>query len=265
MVCILGMGSCGNKQEVKKKFNLDVVNKNVFSQVSKNSQKVSAVNTNIASINISIGNAMRCPITTLQTINSSTTAESGMIISEMSKVKSNVTNDVTQAAMDELNAHSGWFSTTENKQKTETEVKMAIKNITERTFSSENIQSVVSKAFNLSGSNLHIENCTESPVDMTQDITSAVASTAMMDNLLQNIVEDTTLNKIVQDLNTKATAKTDGPVDAFSSFFSNNKWLMFLCAAVSVVFLIVVLYIALSPAGQEAISQAPQAAAKGAR
>ena len=265
MVCILGMGSCGNTQEVKKKFNMDVVTKNVFSQVSKNAQKVSAVNTNISSINIRIGTALRCPITTLQTINASTTSEAGMIITEMSKVTSNVTNDITQAAMDELNAHSGWFSTTENKQKTETEVKMALKNITERTFSSENIQNVVSKAFNLEKANLYIENCTESPIDMTQDITSAVSASAMMDNLIENIVHDETLNKIVQDLNTKATAKTDGPIDAVGGFFSNNKWLMFLCAAVSVVFLIVVLYIALSPAGQEAIAQAPQAAAKGAR
>ena len=261
MVCILGMGSCGNKQEVKKKFNIDVITKNVFSQVSKNSQKVSATNTNIAAMNIKIGTANKCPITTLQTIESSTTAEASMIITEMSKVASNVSNDLQQAAMDELNAKGGWFSTTENKQKTETEVKTAIKNITERTFSSENVQNIVAKAFNIEGANLYIEHCTESPIDMTQDITSAVAATAMMDNLVENIIKDETLNKIVQDLNTKATATTEGPIDAISGFFKNNKWLTLVCGIVCCVFLIVVLYIALSPGGQEAIAAAPQAAA----
>jgi len=261
MVCIFGMGSCGNKQEVKKKFKLDVVNKNVFSQVSKNAQKVSATNTNIATLSIEIGIAENCPISTLQEISATTTSDAQMIIKEMSTVKSNVANDLTQSAMDELNAHSGWFSTTENKQNTETEVKMAVKNIVERTFSSENIQNVVSTAFNVENGKLKIGHCMSSPVDMKQDITSAVSATAMMDSLLKNIVDDATLNKIAQDLSTKATAKTDGPIDAVSGFFSNNKWLVFVCGIVSCVLLIVILYIALSPGGQEAIASAPQAAA----
>jgi len=261
MVCIFGMGTCGNKQEVKKKFKLDVVNQNIFSQVSKNSQKVSATNVNVANLDIEIGYAENCQITTLQTINATTTSDAKMIVQEMSKVTSSVTNDLTQSAMDELDAHSGWFSTTENKQKTETDVKMAVRNIVERTFKSENIQDVVSKSFNLENGKLKIGYCSSSPVDMKQDITSAVAATAMMDTLLKNIVDDATLNKIAQDLNTKAKAKTDGPIDAVAGFFSNNKWLVFVCGIVSCVLLIVILYIALSPGGQEAIASAPQAAA----
>ena len=264
MVCILGMGDCGSTQEIKKKFNIDVLNKNISSQVSTNSQKVSASSTQAASLTIEIENVNEgCPVNVLQSIDATVISDVTQVVENISKMESDVVTKLQQAAADDLKAVGGFFATTKNRQSVEEEMNQAIKNIVQRTFKSENIQKAAANSISIASGKITIKNC-NAPITANQDIVTETIVTAMMDTLVNNIAKDKTLNDIVQEANTKADVESSGFFEAIGNAFAKNTRLFLIIGAILCVALIVILLVALSPGGQEAIATAPQAAAAAA-
>lgn len=264
MVCILGMGDCGNKQEIKKKFNIDVLNKNISSQVSTNSQKVSASSTQVASLTIEIENVNEgCPVDVAQSIDATTVSDVSQVVENISKMESEVVNKLQQAASDDLKATGGFFATTKNRQSVEEEMNQSIKNIVQRTFKSENVQEVSANSISVATGKITIKNC-NAPIKASQDIVTETVVNAVMDNLVENIANDTTLNEIVQKANTKAEAEAAGFFESIGNAFAKNTRLFLIIAAVVCLALVIIAIIAMSPGGQKALEQAPQAAASGA-
>ena len=253
MVCILGMGDCGSRQEVKKKFNMEAVNENIYSQSSKNSQKVSATSTNIAQFTIEIENMNEgCPVDVAQSISSETISDATQVIENISTMTNEVTTQLQQAASEELEAVGGFFTTTKNRQSVETEMNQAIKNVVKRTFEVENLQQAAANSINVAEGKVIIKNC-NAPIDVSQDLVSSTIATAVIDSLTDNLIKDEQLNKIVQDANTKAEASSKGLTDFFTG---DAMWVWISLSIVLCVLLVVVMKVALSPGGQEGMKAA---------
>lgn len=264
MVCILGMGDCGTKQEIKKKFKIDVLNKNISSQVSTNSQKVSASSSQFASLTIEIENVNEgCPVNVLQSIDAKVVSDVTQVVENISNMEAEVTNKLQQAASDDLKAVGGFFATTKNRQSVQEDMNQSIKNIVQRTFKSENVQQVSANSISVASGKITIKNC-NAPINATQDIVAETLVSAVMDNLVENISNDTTLNDIVQKANTKAEAESAGFFESIGNAFAKNTKLFVIIAIVIFLALVTLAVIALSPGGQKAIEQAPQAASSGA-
>jgi len=254
MVCILGMGNCGTTTEVKNKFNMSMVQQNIFEQTSKNSQKVSASATAAATFKIEIENVNAgCPVNIIQTVKAETISKVEQVLESMTQVISNVTTDIQNAAATELENTKGWLALSGgDRTSLQNDMNTALENITKRTFSSENVQTVGASAVSIANGILTIKNC-NAPINVQQDVVAQSVAEAMIESLTENIVNDTQLNKIVAEMNTKVENTQRGPFESIGSMIGDAWWLIAVVGCLVCILLIVLLKVALSPAGQKAI------------
>lgn len=254
MVCILGMGDCGTTTEVKNKFNMSMVQKNIFEQTSKNSQKVSASATAAATFKIEIENVNAgCPVNIIQTVKAEAISKVDQVLESMTEVISNVTTDIQNAADTELKNTKGWLALSGgDRTSLQTEMNTALENITKRTFSSENIQNVGASAVSIANGVLTIKNC-NAPINVQQDVVAQSIAEAMIESLTENIVNDTQLNEVITKMNTKIENEQTGFFESIGKMFKSMTGFWIILGLVTCVLLVVLMKVALSPAGQKAI------------
>jgi hypothetical protein len=262
--CVLGLAGtdCDAKQEVEKIFNMEAVNKNIFETVSKNSQKVSATNTTLASLVIEIEKMNPgCPVNVAQSIKSETISDATQVIENISTMATEVTNALTNSAEDTLESTSGFLSLSPGaKQNLSAEMNTSIENVVDRTFSVENVQEVAAASVAIAEGKIIIKEC-NAPIDITQDIVASTISTAVMDNLVDNLVNDTTINDVLNRLDTTVKQENTGIFQGFGEMFKrafagDAKWVWIGLSIAICVLLIVVMRVALSEGGQNAMKSA---------
>ena len=254
MVCILGMGDCGTTTEVKNKFNMSMVQKNIFEQTSKNSQKVSSSATASATFKIEIENVNAgCPVNIIQTVKAESISRVDQVLESMTEVISNVTTDIQNAADTELKNTKGWLALSGgDRTSLQNEMNTALENITKRTFSSENVQNVGASAVSIANGILTIKNC-NAPINVEQDVVAQSIAEAMIESLTENIINDTQLNEVITKMNTKVENEQTGFFESIGKMFKSMNTFWLILGLVVCVLLIVLMKVALSPAGQKAI------------
>ena len=81
----------GGSQSIEQTFNLSVVNKSIFEQVTTNTQKVSASSTTIQSIGLNVkGSMIGCPFTAMQKIKSETQTDAAMATETILAMKNEI-------------------------------------------------------------------------------------------------------------------------------------------------------------------------------
>ena len=254
----------GNKQSIAQDFNMSSVNKSIQTSLSENSAKASASSENAAMLNIKVGRSKNCPITTSQKISSKTVSSTSNMSETLTDMKTDITNQLQQAADSKLKNLSGALSTEYgSKTALNQKVNTSIKNVVEKTLSSENISETLASSANIIGGNIEIGfmECSDGKgLDMTQDITSELVATAVTDALTKNLVADKTLTKIAQSAEAISSVEKRGPLESagamISSIFGAMTYIYALFACVFCVFCGGLLYLLLSPAGQNAVTTA---------
>jgi len=262
--CAFGMvgSECNPTQEVKKIFNMDAVNKNLFESVSKNSQKVSATNTTLASLVIEIEKMNPgCPVNVAQSIKSTTISDATQVIENISTMTTEVTNALTNSSEEQLKSTSGFLSLSPGaKQNLSAEMNTSITNIVDRTFSVENVQQVAAASIAITEGKIIVKEC-NAPIDISQDIVASSIATAVMDNLVDNLVNDSTINDVLNKLDTQMEQENTGYFEAIGEMFKSTfggdaKWFWIALSIAICVLLIVVMRVALSEGGQEGMKAA---------
>ena len=247
----------GGSQTVNQTFNMDVVNKSLMTTITNNQQSLSAAMNNIQKVKVRVGNmGPDCDMKIGQKINASSQSSATMSPTTINEAKTVISNELvaSAAAAMEKTTEAGNLQFGD-KQNMNQEVNMAIENVIENTFETNNLNEVIAEMVNLQEGDLEIKNC-NGKLDFSQDIVATLMAEAITDSLTQNIADSETLNKLKAA--TEGSQKTENKgiadiVDSIGDAFAGPiKYIVIACVLCICILVIGGVAMALSPAGQNA-------------
>ena len=257
----------GGSQTIEQTFNMDVVNKSVMKTITNNQQSVSAAQENVQRLDVDFGFIGKgCKATIGQTIDASSTSSTEMSPVTINEAKTAVTNDLAAsaaAAMEKVTeAGNLQFG---DKQDMEQEVNMAIENVVENTFETNNLNEVISTMVNIQEGRIKIGSCIGGDVDINQNITARLMAEAVTKSLTTNISNNETLNALHAAVAGEQKTENKGIADIVDSIgeaiAGPMKYLIIACVVCVCVVCLALLAFALSPAGQSSATKFANAGA----
>jgi hypothetical protein len=247
----------GGSQTIEQTFDLTAINKTIFNQIVKNQQSLAARLDNRQTLKLKmdyIGSG--CVATIGQTIDATSTVDSVMEPKTVAEAKTAVNNELSATAQAALEK-STEFGNMQfgDKQNVRQRIDLEVQNVVENTFTTENINKVVSDQVNVQDADLEIGYC-DGTLNFNQDIVAQLAASAITKSLASAIADNDVLNALSSDAGASAKTENKGFADlidsigeAFSGPFKYAIIASVVCVCLIVVLLVVM---GLSPAGQSA-------------
>ena len=251
----------GNKQSIRQDFNMNVLNKNIQTSLTKNSAKASASGVNVAKMNIKVGYSKNCPIIANQKISSKVVSSSTTMAETLADMKTDITSQLQNQADAKMKQMSGALSTNiGSKSSLKQKVNTSIKNVVEKTMSTENLSETVASSANIVGNNIEIGymECQDGKgLDLTQDITSELVASAVTDALTKNLAKDKVLTEASNAAKAESVMENRGPLESAGAMISGilgaYTYIVALVACVMCVACAGLVYVLMSPAGQNTV------------
>ena len=256
----------GNKQSINQAFDLKSVNKQIYEQLTTNESISEANNTNVQNMKVKIGvTGDNCENDFSQKIDAKTVSDTTAMPETLMDMKNQIQQKLETEASANIESMTGGFSTAfGNKQETTTKVKEEIENIMETTFETENITSTVANAVNIQDGEIYIGvqgNCTKGGgIDFSQDIASEAVAQAVTAAITKGLQDNQVISDVLAEAEDSITAENRGPMESLGAMFQGMWWLFAVIGIVMVVACGGLAYVALSPAGQGAITTAANTA-----
>ena len=245
----------GGSQTVNQTFNMDVLNKSIMTTITNNQQSLSAAMNNIQKVKVAVdGMGPDCDIKIGQMIDATSQSSAVMAPKTVNEAKSTVATEMTAqaAAAMEKTTEAGNLQFGD-KQNMNQEVNMAIENVVENTFETNNLNEVISEMVNLQEGDLTVRNC-NGKIDFSQNVVATLMAEAITESLTTNIANNETLNKLAAA--TEGTQKTENKgvadiVDSIGDAVAGPlKYLIIACVICVCVLVIGMAVMFMSPAGQ---------------
>mgnify|MGYP006113576315 CR=1 FL=1 len=243
----------GGSQTVNQTFNMDVVNKSLMTTITNNQQSLSAAMNNIQKVKVRVGNmGPDCDMKIGQKINASSQSSATMSPTTINEAKTVISNELvaSAAAAMEKTTEAGNLQFGD-KQNMNQEVNMAIENVIENTFETNNLNEVIAEMVNLQEGDLEIKNC-NGKLDFSQDIVATLMAEAITDSLTQNIADSETLNKLKAATEGSQKTENKGIADIVSKVTGPMKYAIIASVCCVCVLVLGLVAMFLSPAGQNA-------------
>jgi hypothetical protein len=241
----------GGSQTVNQTFNMDVVNKSLMTTITNNQQSLSAAMNNIQKVKVRVGNmGPDCDMKIGQKINASSQSSATMSPKTVNEAKTVISNELvaSAAAAMEKTTEAGNLQFGD-KQNMNQEVNMAIENVIENTFETNNLNEVIAEMVNLQEGDLEIKNC-NGKLDFSQDIVATLMAEAITDSLTQNIADSETLNKLKAATEGSQKTENKGIADIVSKVTGPMKYAIIASVCCVCVLVLGLVAMFLSPAGQ---------------
>ena len=256
----------GGSQTINQTFNLESVNKSIFNQITKNSQTLSTSMNNIQQAEINIG-VMKsgCTAKLGQTINATSAVSGQLDVTTVAETK-----DVVQAEMQaaasaavEKATQAGNFQFGD-KQNVNTEVNMAIENVVEKTFSTENLNEVYSEVVNIQEGKVNVGVC-DGELIFDQNIVAQLSAEAITKSLSSAISDNSVLSSLHAAATSSASSENTGIADIVSAIgdalTGPMKYGIIACVVCCCLLVVLLVVMGLSPAGQSATANLGKAGA----
>ena len=241
----------GGSQTVNQTFNMDVVNKSLMTTITNNQQSLSAAMNNIQKVKVRVGNmGPDCDMKIGQKINASSQSSATMSPKTVNEAKTVISNELvaSAAAAMEKTTEAGNLQFGD-KQNMNQEVNMAIENVIENTFETNNLNEVIAEMVNLQEGDLEIKNC-NGKLDFSQDIVATLMAEAITDSLTQNIADSETLNKLKAATEGSQKTENKGIADIVAKVTGPMKYAIIASVCCVCVLVLGLVAMFLSPAGQ---------------
>ena len=241
----------GGSQTVNQTFNMDVVNKSLMTTITNNQQSLSAAMNNIQKVKVRVGNmGPDCDMKIGQKINASSQSSATMSPTTINEAKTVISNELvaSAAAAMEKTTEAGNLQFGD-KQNMNQEVNMAIENVIENTFETNNLNEVIAEMVNLQEGDLEIKNC-NGKLDFSQDIVATLMAEAITDSLTQNIADSETLNKLKAATEGSQKTENKGIADIVAKVTGPMKYAIIASVCCVCVLVLGLVAMFLSPAGQ---------------
>jgi len=241
----------GGSQTVNQTFNMDVVNKSLMTTITNNQQSLSAAMNNIQKVKVRVGNmGPDCDMKIGQKINASSQSSATMSPTTINEAKTVISNELvaSAAAAMEKTTEAGNLQFGD-KQNMNQEVNMAIENVIENTFETNNLNEVIAEMVNLQEGDLIVRNC-NGKLDFSQDIVATLMAEAITDSLTQNIADSETLNKLKAATEGSQKTENKGLADIIDKALGPMKYAILASVCCVCVLVLGLVAMFLSPAGQ---------------
>ena len=241
----------GGSQTVNQTFNMDVVNKSLMTTITNNQQSLSAAMNNIQKVKVRVGNmGPDCDMKIGQKINASSQSSATMSPTTINEAKTVISNELvaSAAAAMEKTTEAGNLQFGD-KQNMNQEVNMAIENVIENTFETNNLNEVIAEMVNLQEGDLVVRNC-NGKLDFSQDIVATLMAEAITDSLTQNIADSETLNKLKAATEGSQKTENKGLADIIDKALGPMKYAILASVCCVCVLVLGLVAMFLSPAGQ---------------
>jgi hypothetical protein len=256
----------GGSQTIEQTFNLSAVNKSIFNQMTKNTNTLATSMNNIQQAEINIG-VMKsgCTATLGQTIDATTTVSGQLDATMIAETKDQVQASMQAAANASLEkaTEAGNFQIGD-KQNVKTEVNMAIENVVDKTFSTENLNEVYAEVVNLQEGKLNVGVC-DGELVFDQNIVAQLSAEAVTKSLSSAISDNSILSDFQAKVESSAKSENKGIADIVGTLFEGLTGPMKYGIIASVVccclLVLVMIVIGLSPGGQSATANLGKAGA----
>ena len=251
----------GGSQSIEQTFNMSAVNKSIYNQVTKNTQKVSGSQTNIQKMTLNVGGSMiACPYTSSQTLDADMQADVEQIPSTILAMKNEISAEMqagASAAMEKsTQAGNMQIGDKQNLQQT---VNMEIQNIVDTTITTNNLTELIMEQVSIQSDTINIGgdlDCMGAPFDRTQNLTAKLAAKSVMEALTDALI----VNKVTSGMAATVDADMKSKAGGFAEMISAATGPMMASAIASVVGIVMVMLsvaiVAMSPAGQGAMNKA---------
>ena len=247
----------GGSQTINQTFNMDVLNKSIFTQITTNQQTLSASMNNIQKIKIFVGEmGPKCEIDLTQDIDANSQSSAVMEPHTIASAKDVVTTELTasaQAAIEKAtelgNLQFG------DKQNMNQEVTMSLQNVIDKTFETNNLNEVISEVINVQEGGIEIRKC-NGKINLNQNIVAVLMAEAITKSLTSAISDNETLSSLAASTSGSQRSENKGLSDLVGTLFEGLTGPMKYGIIASVVccclLVLVMIVIGLSPAGQSA-------------
>ena len=251
----------GNKQSISQDFNMDVLNKNIQTSLTKNSTKASATSVGVLKMGIKVGYSKNCPITVNQKISSKVISSTDTMAETLADMKTEITSQLQNQADAKMKSMSGALSTNVgSKTSLKQKVNTSIKNVVEKTMSTENLAETVASSANIVGNNIEVGymECVDGKgMDLTQDITSELVASAVVDALTENLAKDVVLTEASNKASAESVVENRGPMESagamISGILGSYTYIVALVVCLMCVACAGLVYVLMSPAGQNTV------------
>jgi hypothetical protein len=247
----------GGSQTIEQTFNLEVLNETIFEQITRNTQTIATAMNNIQEMNIEFGVIdTGCKANIGQTIDANSTTIGQLDSTTLGESKATIETELqasAQAALEKV-TEAGNFQFGDE-QDIDQELNLAVHNVIENVFTTENLNEVYSEVVNIQEGTLKVGVC-NGELDFNQNIIAVLTAQAITKSIATAIADNDLLSAI--HASSEATAKTEnkGLADiiskigeALSGPFKYAIIASVVCCCMLVVLLVVM---GLSPAGQSA-------------
>jgi len=256
----------GGSQTINQTFNMSAINKSIFNQITKNTQTLATSMNNIQKATINLGLMKSgCTANIGQTIDTTTTLSGKMAPQTIAETKDVVSAQMqasAQAAIEKA-TQAGNFQFGD-KQNVNTNVTMAIENVIEKTFSTENLNEIYGEVVNAQDAEVNVKVC-DGELNFDQSIVAQLTATAVTESLTSAISDNEVLSSLHAASSGGATTENTGYADIIGTFFEGisgpAKYAIIACLICCCLLVIMLVVIGLSPAGQSATSNLGRAGA----
>jgi len=265
----------GNSQSMymRQTFGLDAVNQMIYEQLTNNTQKMDSSSVNIQKMKLNVGGSFdNCGMVSNQTLNTDMQTDINFISESVREIKNKITSSMNASAKAAMESKKelGDTSIGENESKTIIQTtEMNIKNLVETVLKTNNVQEVVTSAVNIQQDTINIAgsvDCGGLAWDRSQNMTAKMATEAIMQNFESAIVENTVLNTFAADFGASQKSHKGGIAGVVNAIGAaiGGPMMAGIAGSVMCVCLVVVsmLMVAMSPAGQGAVTKGANTASK---
>lgn len=256
----------GGSQTIEQTFNLSSINKSIFNQITKNTQTLSTAMNNIQEVEVYLAEMKSgCKATIGQTIDATST-----VSGEMSPQTIAETKDTVQAEL-QASAQAALEKATEmgnlqigDKQNMKQEVNMAVENVVEKTFTTENINEVYSEVVNIQEGRVTVGVC-DGELVFDQNIVAQLTATAITKSLTSAIADNSVLSSLSASTGASGVTTNTGLASFATAFFEGltgpAKYAIVASVICCFLLVVVMVVLGLSPAGQSATANLGKAGA----
>jgi len=256
----------GNSQSIEQIFNLESINESIFKQITKNTQSVSASNSNIQKLQLKVGNiGPKCKLKIGQKIDAKVVSTAEMSPETIANTKDEVKNDLqtsAEAALEKV-TEAGNFQFGDS-QDVSQEINQSVTNVVDKTFDTNNLNELRSEILNLQEETISVGDC-NGKVDINQDIVATLMAEAITESLTVAISDNEFLNTLAAEAGATSKSENKGLADIVDSFFEGiTGWIKYVAIACVVCVCVICLggtLFLLSPGGQQSATTISNAGA----
>ena len=247
----------GGSQTIEQTFNLEVLNETIFKQITRNTNTIATAMNNIQEMEIVFGVIdTGCKATIGQTIDANSTTIGQLDSTTIGESKAVIETELqaaAQAALDKT-TEMGNMQFADD-QDIDQKVNLAVHNVIENVFETENLNKVYAEVVNIQEGKLTVGVC-NGEINFDQNIVAVLTAQAITKSISTAIAENELLSSLHASASAEAKTENKGLADIIGKIgdiFSGPMMYAIIASVVCCCMLVVLLVVmGLSPAGQSA-------------